>query len=70
LQAASVALTLQHMLKAKTDAELLRELKHIAAYLKHGPNGRGERGPCDPDCAKCGVEADIKELEAKISQSA
>lgn len=24
--------------------------------LKHGPNGSGRRGPCDPDCRKCAAE--------------
>lgn len=30
--------------------------------LKHGPDGTGRQGPCDPDCQKCDLERQLKEL--------
>jgi hypothetical protein len=33
--------------------------------LKHGPGGKGGKGPCDPDCEKCKLELKLKELDGE-----
>lgn len=40
----------------------LDELRRMRAYLKHGPGGSGKDGPCDPQCMKCEIEAEIAML--------
>lgn len=32
--------------------------------LKHGPNERGGRGRCEPDCRKCALEAELADAHA------
>lgn len=53
------ALTKEESLKVET-------LFVYRAYLKHGPRGLGGPGPCDPDCAKCGVDLDLENLQKRV----
>jgi len=54
-------------LKAKVAAlevKLERFTLWIITHSKHGPNGSGTRGPCEPDCTKCAAEKDYYRLRA------
>lgn len=43
---------------------LLAFLKNTLTKTKHGPNGRGEGGPCDAYCVKCEAEKLLHELSS------
>lgn len=42
------------------ESEIIAEI----VRLKHGPNGTGQRGSCDRDCAKCALEKELEEVRA------
>ncbi len=39
-------------------------LRRIPLYTKHGPNGKGDPGPCDATCVKCEAERIVATLTA------
>lgn len=41
---------------AKEVRKLRRFIRQVVVRTKHGPDGTGERGPCSPECVKCGAE--------------
>lgn len=52
---------------ARTAADIRHEIYGQPPYsgpgLKHGPGGTGRTGPCDADCRKCELEAEIADLQ-------
>lgn len=53
----------------RSSREILNEIYGDPSFtrkgLKHGPGGTGDKGPCDPGCRKCKLEAELKEARAR-----
>jgi hypothetical protein len=52
-----VAVLVEELLETRRQLDATSRLvKDIPLYTKHGPDGRGDAGPCHPNCLKCRAE--------------
>lgn len=53
--------------KGPSPMDRVQQLREAHDRLKHGPQGSGVRGLCEPDCQKCKLEREIEALSYQKS---